>query len=161
MQLADAERALRIAREETDLPIAITLALAAFPASPLASGVNTLKENLAALIEQGAAIVGLNCGPWELEQAPARARTFASHGCAALAPDQRALAQALDLAALVAELTQDLGVPFALKPDAGQRDPDAWAQAVAASVRAGAKLAGGCCGTGAAHLESLRSALAI
>lgn len=87
-------------------------------------------EALGRLGRGGAAAAGLNCSPW-----PSR-----SGG----------------LAALAAEAVCALGdCPLVLKPDAGMSSPWTWAEEVALAVEAGARLVGGCCGTGPLHLEAL------
>lgn len=158
MQLADVERSLRIAREETELPVAVTLALATFPSQLQTSEEKQAQELiglLGGLAQKGAAMVGLNCGPWGLEREQRSTKTRASHGCAALVPDHRALARPLDLPLMVRALAKRLQVPLILKPDAGTRTAEIWARMMGRCVESGVRLVGGCCGTGPGHLLAL------
>ena len=133
IQAGDAEQALRLARDHSPLPIAVTLALASFPSRQQTRAVEELCDLLAALAANGAAVVGLNCGPWDL---PA--------------------GLGVDLPALVAQLAPEIPAAFALKPDAGTRPPESWAGVLAECASAGARWLGGCCGTDARHLQLLR-----
>jgi 5-methyltetrahydrofolate--homocysteine methyltransferase len=67
------------------------------------------------------------------------------------------------LVALIARAASRIPVPIAVKASAGLPgatwDPSCFASGVARAVRAGASLAGGCCGAGEDHLRSLRLAL--
>jgi methionine synthase I (cobalamin-dependent) len=158
MQLADVARSLRIARDETGLPVAVTLALAAFPSqlqTSEAKQAQELIELLGGLAQKGAAMVGLNCGPWDLEREQRSIKTLASHGCAALVPDHRALARPLELPLMIRALADRLPVPLILKPDAGTGTPVSWARLMGRCVESGARLVGGCCGTGPTHLRAL------
>lgn len=87
-------------------------------------------EFLLALWRDGAAAVGVNC----------------------VEPDGA-------LAALVARAVTRVPVPLVVKPNAGLPDgpwtPPRFAAGVMRSIRAGALLAGGCCGTGTGHLRAL------
>jgi len=83
-------------------------------------------------------------------------RALAADG--ALAAGVNCLLPGADLAGLAAALS-DLPVPFLVKPSAGLPgallDPRQFARWVAGAVRAGARWAGGCCGTGPEHLAAL------
>jgi 5-methyltetrahydrofolate--homocysteine methyltransferase len=131
--LAEARAALAAARE-TGLAVAATMAFAERDGGLAAPDGEPAEECLRALASDGAAAVGANC----LSPGPA-------------------------LAALSARLAPDLRVPFVAKPNAGPPGaalgPDAFAAAVAPAARAGARLLGGCCGTGAAHLAALGALL--
>ena len=132
MSAEEAGLALQVARAESSLPVAVSLAFAAF------SGAGDLEASaprqLARLAEQGAAIVGLNCGPWNA-------------------------LSATSLAALARSIAERVAVPFALKPDSGSCATPLWARLGASCVESGARLVGGCCGTDAAHLHALNRAL--
>ncbi len=132
MSSAHAERALQIAREETSLPVAVSFAFAAFSGAP--DLVASAPAQLARLADAGAAIVGINCGPWDAPSAPS-------------------------LAALTREIASQMSVPFALKPDSGSCASPLWARLIASCVESGARLVGGCCATRAEHLRALNSAL--
>jgi 5-methyltetrahydrofolate--homocysteine methyltransferase len=85
---------------------------------------------LEALWREGAAAVGVNC----------------------VSPDGA-------LVRIVAQAASRIPVPLVVKPNAGIPGepvaPSAFAAGVAAAVRAGATLAGGCCGAAATHLRAL------
>ena len=104
------------------------------PGTPMASvRAITAEECLAALWREGAAAVGVNC-----------------------------VAAGARLAALVARAAPRVGVPIAVKPNAGSPGalvgPEAFAAATWGALRAGARLAGGCCGAGTEHLRALGAA---
>lgn len=84
---------------------------------------------LETLAREGAVAVGLNCSPWPRE--------------------------AGGLARLARDLAFSLPVPLVLKPDAGGLHADDWARELWGAVGAGARLVGGCCGTGSEHLAAL------
>jgi 5-methyltetrahydrofolate--homocysteine methyltransferase len=68
------------------------------------------------------------------------------------------------LAALVGRAVSRIPVPLAVKPSAGLPGgllpPATFAAATEPALRAGARLAGGCCGAGAGHLRALGARLA-
>jgi methionine synthase I (cobalamin-dependent) len=92
------------------------------------------EEFLEALWRDGAAAVGVNC----------------------VAPDG-------ELAALIGRAAARVPVPLVVKPNAGLPDapwtPSRFAAGVVRAIRAGASLAGGCCGAGTQHLLSLAAML--
>ena len=133
VDLGEARAALEAGRR-TGLPVVVTAFLL-----PGSGGMTALDgspgvEFLAALWRDGAAAVGVNC----------------------VAPDA-------GLARWVAEIATRVPVPLVVKPNAGlpgsPAGPAPFAAAVAAAVRAGATLVGGCCGAGPAHLRALGRAL--
>ncbi len=67
------------------------------------------------------------------------------------------------LAALVARAVSRVPVPLVVKPSAGtpgaRLTPEAFAAGTWRALRAGARLCGGCCGAGPAHLRALAAAL--
>ncbi|HEU4385170.1 MAG TPA: homocysteine S-methyltransferase family protein [Anaeromyxobacteraceae bacterium] len=123
-------RAALAAGLATGLPVAVTMAFAEREGALVAPDGAPAAECLRALAQDGAAAVGVNC----------------------VAPSPA-------LAALVAEVASGLPVPLAVKPNAGPPGrllpPEDFARAVAPALRAGARLAGGCCGTTADHLRAL------
>jgi 5-methyltetrahydrofolate--homocysteine methyltransferase len=129
LRLAEARAALAAGRA-TGLPVAVTMAFAEREGGLAALDGTPAAECLRALAADGAAAVGANC----LLPSPA-------------------------LAALVGTVAPGLGVPFAVKPNAGPPGrilpPEAFVAALAPSLRAGARLAGGCCGTTAEHLRAV------
>jgi 5-methyltetrahydrofolate--homocysteine methyltransferase len=82
----------------------------------------------------------------------------------AVAVGVNCLAPGAALAALVGRLVARVPVPVVVKPSAGLPGrvlpPATFAAAVQPAIRAGARLVGGCCGAGAAHLRSLGAELA-
>ena len=92
------------------------------------------EEFLRELWREGAAAVGVNC----------------------VAPDPA-------LVRLVAAARTLVPIPIAVKPNAGLPGhpvgATTFATGVAAAIRAGASLAGGCCGAGPGHLRALGDSL--
>jgi 5-methyltetrahydrofolate--homocysteine methyltransferase len=130
-RLGEAQAALA-AGLATGLPVAVTMAFAEREGALLAPDGTPAAECLRALAQDGAAVVGVNC----VLPSPA-------------------------LAALVRAVAPGLTVPFAVKPNAGPPGrtlaPEDFARALVPALEAGARLAGGCCGTTADHLRALRS----
>ena len=133
-QLDRAEaRAALAAGRATGLPVVVTAFLVPAPGGMAAldgtPGLDLLEE----IWRDGAAAVGVNC----------------------VAPDA-------GLVRIVAGAAARIPVPLVVKPNAGLPGepvgPPAFAAGVAAAVRAGASLAGGCCGAGAEHLRMLATA---
>jgi 5-methyltetrahydrofolate--homocysteine methyltransferase len=91
-------------------------------------------EALVALARDGAVAVGVNC----------------------VDPDRA-------LVAMVARAAVAVSLPLVVKANAGlpgsRIGPEPFAAWTTAAVRAGARLAGGCCGSGPAHLRALAAAL--
>ncbi len=128
-RLAEARAALA-AGLATGLPVAVTMAFAEREGALEAPDGTPAAECLRVLAREGAAAVGVNC----VLPSPA-------------------------LAALARAVAPGLAVPFAVKPNAGPPGrplpPEEFARALAPALEAGARLAGGCCGTTAEHLRSL------
>jgi 5-methyltetrahydrofolate--homocysteine methyltransferase len=86
-------------------------------------------------------------------------------GAGAVAAGVNCVAAAGPLAALAAWAADGLPVPFAAKPSPGLPGavlpPDRFASALAPAIRAGLRVAGGCCGSTADHLRALARALGI
>jgi len=123
-------RAALAAALATGLPAVATMFLVEAPGGLAALDGTPGEECLRALWLSGAAAVGVNC----VSPGPA-------------------------LAALVARSAARVGVPLVVKPNAGLPgailSPGAFAAACAGALRAGAGLAGGCCGAGPEHLRAL------
>ncbi len=113
----------------TGLPVAATMAFTESSGRLVCPDGTPAEDCLRALAADGAAAVGANCVP----------------------PSPL-------LATVVRGLSRDIDVPIAVKPNAGHAagGPEAFAAAIAIALRAGARLAGGCCGTTADHLRALR-----
>jgi 5-methyltetrahydrofolate--homocysteine methyltransferase len=133
LSLAEARAALTAARR-TGLPVVVTAFFSPSPGGLASPDGTPAIPFLEALWRDGAAAVGVNC----------------------VAPDDA-------LVALVGGASARVPVPLVVKPNAGLPGtpvgPAAFAAAVARACRAGARLAGGCCGAGPAHLRWLRGAL--
>lgn len=131
--------ALRAARERCDLPVLVTMTLAADGRTYLGTPPEMAAVALASL---GAHAVGFNC----------------SFGPDLMADAVRAAARRVACPLLVQ--------PNAGLPREGadglvyELGPDAFARAMEPLMAAGAAMVGGCCGTGPAHIERL-SALAV
>ena len=123
-------RAALWAGRRTGLPVVTTAFLAPAPGGMAALDGSPGVEFLEALWRDGAAAGGVNC----------------------VAPDAA-------LVRIVAQAASRIPVPLVVKPNAGLPGrpigPAPFAAGVAAAVRAGATLAGGCCGAGPAHLRAL------
>lgn len=119
----------------TGLPVVVTAFLVPGPGGMTALDGSPGEEFLRALWRDGAAAVGVNC----------------------VSPDAA-------LARIVAATRAVVPGPIAVKPNAGLPGQAAgtadFAAGVAGAVRAGATLAGGCCGTGPSHLRALGRLLA-
>jgi 5-methyltetrahydrofolate--homocysteine methyltransferase len=127
--LGEALAALAAARH-TGLPAAVTFTFRDEEGRLSAADGTPAAECLAAVAAGGAAAAGVNCG-----------------------------AAGDALTALAAHAREHLDIPFVAKPSAGLPGailpPERFAAAVAQAIRAGARLAGGCCGAGPDHLEAL------
>ncbi len=88
--------------------------------------------------------------------AAAQAGGAAAAGVNCLDPDPA-------LAELAAWAAERLRIPFVAKPSAGLPGavlpPGAFAEAMAAALRAGLRVAGGCCGTTGEHIRALGAAM--
>lgn len=133
LDLREARAGLAAGRR-TGLPVVATAYLVPGPGGMTALDGSPGVEFLEALWRDGAAAVGVNC----------------------VHPGE-------PLVRLVAGAVARIPVPIVVKPNAGLPGqpvgPATFAAAVAAAVRAGASLAGGCCGAGPGHLRALARAL--
>ncbi len=133
LDLEEARVALAAALQ-TGLPVVATAWLRPAPGGMAALDGRPGEEFLSALWRDGAAAVGVNC----------------------VSPDRH-------LVGVVAATAAAVPVPVVVKPNAGLPGepvtPEAFASGVADAVRAGASMAGGCCGAGPAHLHALGSLL--
>ncbi len=129
LTLREARAAVWAARR-TGRPVVATVFLSPGPGGLFASDGTPGHEFLEVLWRDGAAAVGVNC----------------------VEPDGA-------LAALVALAAARVPVPLVVKPNAGLPGdpwtPSRFAEGVMRAIRAGASLAGGCCGAGADHLRAL------
>jgi len=133
MDVREARAALSAARR-TGLPVVVTAFLIPGAGGMVALDGTPAADLLEALWREGASAVGVNC----------------------VAPE-------LGLVQAIAAAAVRIPVPIVVKPNGGLPGdpvtPASFASGVAAAVRAGATLAGGCCGAGPAHLRALAVAL--
>jgi len=133
LTLREARAAVAAARR-TGRPVVATAFLSSGPGGLTAVDGTPGVQLLEALWRDGAAAVGVNC----------------------VEPDGA-------LAALVAGASARIPVPLVVKPSAGLPDapwaPARFAAGVLQAIRAGARLAGGCCGAGVEHLRALELAV--
>jgi 5-methyltetrahydrofolate--homocysteine methyltransferase len=133
LDLVEARAALLAARR-TGLPAIVTVHVRERPGGLAGLDGTPAPDLLEALWRDGASAVGVNC----------------------VQPDP-------GLARAVAAVAVRVPVPLVVKPNAGLPgepvEPEPFAVAVAVAVRAGATLAGGCCGAGPRHLAALRARL--
>ncbi|MBS1111255.1 MAG: Homocysteine S-methyltransferase [Anaeromyxobacteraceae bacterium] len=133
LDLDEARAALEAGRR-AGLPVLVTAFLLPAAGGMAARDGSSGLDFLEALWRDGAAAVGVNC----------------------VAPDTR-------LSRFVAGLASRVPIPLVVKPNAGLPGqpvgPAAFAAGVAAAVRAGATLVGGCCGAGPEHLRAIGAAI--
>lgn len=142
IDLAEALCALRACKENSSLPVIVSMAFATE-----ANGGRTIMGNSAAecarkIADAGADVVGANCGD--------------------LDPSQ--------MAAVIAVLRSATSVPILAQPNAGKpklvgnrtvfdMSATAFAAGIAECLHSGARLVGGCCGTSPDHMRALVSML--
>jgi 5-methyltetrahydrofolate--homocysteine methyltransferase len=140
--LEEAVLALRAAKRETALPVSVSLAF-----NPGTQGYRTMmgvSPEAAArrLEEEGAQVIGANCGGVNLDQ----------------------MTEVLRL------MKVSCGLPLIVKPNAGSphlvegretylAGPDQFAEHVAQWVEAGARIVSACCGSGPDHLKEIARAV--
>ncbi len=140
-ELAEAELAIRAAREATDLPVVITMTFDSGPDKTSTMMGVTPADLAAKAAELGAQAVGANCGA---------------------GPENYVKVAALFRAAT--------DLPVWIKPNAGlpvieggktvfPMGPEEFAGFARALADAGANLMGGCCGTTPDHIRALRAAI--
>ena len=139
MDLAEAKAALKAARENTSLPVAVTLTFNKGPKG-YATMMGVRPEQAAAELEKaGAHIIGANCGA--------------------------GIDVMIELMGMVRSATT---LPVWCKPNAGlpelvegktvyRETPEMMASQVGPLVQAGANIVGGCCGTTPAHIRAFVS----
>jgi 5-methyltetrahydrofolate--homocysteine methyltransferase len=136
MDLAEAKAALRAAKRNTSLPVAVTMTFTHGPKG-FATMMGARPEQAAAELEKsGADIIGANCGA--------------------------GIDQMIELMKLLRSAT---ALPLWCKPNAGlpelvegktvyRETPEMMASKLKALVQAGANIVGGCCGTTPAHIRA-------
>jgi 5-methyltetrahydrofolate--homocysteine methyltransferase len=142
MDLREALCAVQACRAAAALPVLCTLAFRTSHQGGRTMMGNSAAESARALVDSGAAGVGANCG--EIDPA--------------------------EIAEIVAVMKDAVSVPLIAEPNAGRprvidgkaqfdMTPAEFAHGVAACLRAGAGLVGGCCGTSPAHLREVAKLL--
>jgi len=137
--LREAVCALRACKENTKLPVIVSIAFATEDKGGRTMMGNTAEQCATALTEAGADAIGANCGD--------------------LAP--------LQMAQVVKMLSEATDRPIVAQPNAGKPQlvegktvfdmgPEAFAEGIAACIQNGARLVGGCCGTGPEHIRAVK-----
>ena len=140
--LREALCALRACKEVSSLPVLISIAFQTSGKGGRTMMGDTAEQSARQLTDAGAEAVGANCGD--------------------LDPNQTA-----EVVALLAAATN---LPIAAQPNAGKprlvedrtvfdMAPEPFAEGIAACIKAGARLVGGCCGTGPEHIEAVRGVI--
>ena len=137
--LREALCALRSCKEVSSLPVVVSVAFQTNKNGGRTMMGDTAEQSARQLTAAGADAIGANCGD--------------------LDPGQ--------MAEVVATLTAATDRPIAAQPNAGKprlvedrtvfdMAPEPFAKGLAACIEAGARLVGGCCGTGPEHIEAVR-----
>ncbi|MBN2129119.1 MAG: homocysteine S-methyltransferase family protein [Sedimentisphaerales bacterium] len=140
--LREALCALRACKEVSSLPVLISIAFQTSGKGGRTMMGDTAEQSARQLTDAGADAIGANCGD--------------------LDPNQTA-----EVVALLAAATN---LPIAAQPNAGKprlvedrtvfdMAPEPFAEGIAACIKAGARLVGGCCGTGPEHIEAVRGVI--
>jgi 5-methyltetrahydrofolate--homocysteine methyltransferase len=141
--LREAMCALRACKEVTTVPVLVSIAFRTPKDGGRTMMGDTAEQCARQLTDGGADAVGANCGD--------------------LDPGQ--------MAEVVARLRAATELPITAQPNAGlprlvedrtvfDMEPGPFAEGIAACIAAGARIVGGCCGTGPAHIEAVRQFIA-
>jgi 5-methyltetrahydrofolate--homocysteine methyltransferase len=140
--LREAMCALRACRDIGSLPVVASIAFDTEEKGGRTMMGNTAEQCVKSLTDEGADVVGANCG--------------------SLDPAQ--------MAVVVSLLKSVTSLPVLAQPNAGKpklvgdktvfdMGPEAFAQGIAECLQAGARLVGGCCGTTAEHIRTVAGLL--
>ncbi len=140
--LREAECALRACKDQTDLPLIVSLAYTTAEKGGRTIMGSAVKEAAALAEKYGAAAVGANCGDLDPE----------------------------GMAVITGFYREATSLPLIIQPNAGKpklvgsetrydMQPDQYAQGVAKCIENGALIVGGCCGTPPAHIEAVAALL--
>ena len=135
--------ALRACKDSFPLPVIVSIAFSTEEKGGRTIMGDTAEECAKQLTEEGADVVGANCG--ELD------------------PSQ--------MAAVVSLLRPATSLPILAQPNAGtprlvngetvfEMEPEPFAGGITECMRAGARIVGGCCGTTPEHIRALAAAIA-
>jgi 5-methyltetrahydrofolate--homocysteine methyltransferase len=144
MDLREALAALRGCRQAGALPVLVTMSFQTLRDGGRTAMGNRADECARALTGEGADAIGVNCGdldPFETAEILARFRDASP-------------------------------LPLVAQPNAGKprleagtvrfdMEPERFAEGIAACVKRGARVVGGCCGTTPAHIEALARSLGL
>jgi 5-methyltetrahydrofolate--homocysteine methyltransferase len=136
--LREALCAVRAVREASELPVIASIAFNTAGNGGRTVMGNTAQDCARSLAEAGACAVGANCGKLD----------------------------PLEMAEVIALMREATSVPLIAQPNAGKGrlvdkrlvfdlPPALFAGGIQACVKAGARLAGGCCGTSPAHIKAM------
>jgi 5-methyltetrahydrofolate--homocysteine methyltransferase len=142
MDLREAVCALKACKSVADLPVIVSLSYSTTTQGGRTVMGNTVAEVAQALAQNGADAIGSNCG--ELD------------------PDEMAI--------LTAVYRESTDLPIIMEPNAGKpkllnnqavfdMEPGEFADGLMKSIGHGAKIVGGCCGTGPAHIYAIAKRL--
>jgi methionine synthase I (cobalamin-dependent) len=140
IDLREALCALRACKAVASLPVIVSMAFVNLKNGACTIMGNSAKACASALVDEGAAAVGANCGDLEPSQ----------------------------MASVVAMLREETSLPILAMPNAGipklsgsetvfDVSPAEFTSGIAECIRAGASLVGGCCGTSPAHILAVRN----
>ena len=140
--LREALCALRACKEHTTLPVLACIAFQTEDKGGRTMMGDTAEQCARQLTEGGADAVGANCGDLDPQQ----------------------------MASVVALFKEATDLPIVAQPNAGRprlvgdktvfdMEPAPFAEGMAACIEAGARIVGGCCGTGPEHIKALRAVI--
>ncbi|MHC4518062.1 MAG: homocysteine S-methyltransferase family protein [Planctomycetota bacterium] len=140
--LREALCALRACKEHTTSPVLVCIAFQTEERGGRTMMGNTTEQCAKQLTEAGADAVGANCGDLDPKQ----------------------------MAEVVTLFKAATDLPIVAQPNAGRpklvddktvfdMEPAAFAEGVAACIEAGARIVGGCCGTGPEHIRAVRQVI--
>jgi len=144
VDLREAVCALKACKEVSDLPVIVSISFDTLKNGGRTIMGNSVKECVQKLEENGADIIGTNCG--------------------SLSPIQIA-----EVVKIMKEYTK---LPIMVKPNAGQpklkgdetvydMTPEEFTEGILACIDQGASIVGGCCGTTPKHIEYLNKKLKV
>lgn len=144
VDLREAVCALKACKEVSKLPVIVSLSYDRVDKGGRTIMGNTVEESVKKLSEQGADVIGTNCG--------------------SLSP--------LEIAEIVNIIKNYSNLPIMVEPNAGEpklkdgetfydMEPQDFTEGIRACVNAGAKIIGGCCGTTSGHIEHLNNNLIL
>jgi len=142
VDLREAVTALKACKSTADLPVIVSLSYNTTDKGGRTVMGNSAAEAAEKLQEEGADIIGTNCGSLDPEE----------------------------MAEIVKVLKANTDLPIMVEPNAGQpklkgeetvydMEPELFREGIMACIEAGAEIVGGCCGTSPAHIKELAQKL--